>query len=113
MSPTDRLARIVRWLERQGRWVGSSDLHRFQQANLGSTRAKRAHDVRALVQSGAIERRLGGDGRFEYRQARRRDTPVIVPPHVLARMEHERRLVEEATRRACVVVPLHGGISSR
>ena len=66
MPPTDRLARIVRWLERQGRWISSSDLHRWQQANLGSSRAKRAHDVRALVTSDRVQRRLGPDGRFEY-----------------------------------------------
>lgn len=109
MSPSDRLARILRWLDGQGRWVGSSDLHRWQQANLGSSRAKRAHDIRAMVQSKRLERRLGPDGRFEYRPARRAHSPVIVPAHVVARLEHERRLVEACTRRACVVVPLHGG----
>lgn len=109
MLPTDRLARIVSWLERQGRWVASSDLHRWQQANLGSSRAKRAHDVRALVQSSRVERSLGPNGRYQYRSARRADTPVIVPAHVLARIETERRLVEACTRRACVVVPLHRG----
>ena len=99
MPPVDRLMRIVRWLDRQGRWISSTDLHRWQQANLGSSRAKRAHDVRALVHSRRVERRLGPEGRFEYRIPRAQ-SPRVVPAHVLARARLERRLIAESTRYA-------------
>lgn len=103
MPPNDRLLRIVRWLERQGRWINSSDLHRWQQANLGSSRAKRAHDVRALVRSKLVERRVCPDGRFEYRAPRL--AQPVVPAHVLASRQIERRLVERRAgdRRRAVV----------
>ena len=104
MPPRDRLARIVRWLERQGRWINSADLHLWQQANLGSSRAKRAHDIRALVKDPRIERRVGVDGRFEY--CFPPDVPQVIPAHILALRRIERRLADDARRRPFVAIPL-------
>ncbi|MBX2801450.1 MAG: hypothetical protein KTR31_27485 [Myxococcales bacterium] len=93
MHRSVRLERIVAWLERQGRWVDSTDLHRWQQANLGSTRSKRAHDVRSLVASGRIQRRRRAEG-YEYSAFVVMPEPVQLPEHVLSRLRIERRLAE-------------------
>ncbi len=101
MPPSDRVERILRWLERQQRWISSTDLHRWQQANLGSSRSKRAHDLRALVESGQVERREIEARRFEYRIARPA-APAPPPPHVVARLRIEAALAKGAPARASV-----------
>ena len=92
MHKRHRLDRIEAWLRRQSRWISSADLHLWQAANLGSSRSKRSHDLRTLVDEGRVVRRRS-EGRFEYHIVPS-SAPAVVPPHVLACQRIERALAQ-------------------